>query len=448
MRSTLRVASIVLLGFVSILLLKPGRASGSSECSLGCVSTYGYDYNRDNINSSESILKATTLTSLTPTNSPDLSGIVYAQPLYVSQASITGQSSAVNVFFVATEENWVYALDADNLGNSPFWSANLNQTGETAVPDSVLPRQCGNIAPEVGITGTPVIDTANNILYVVSKHANGTNYYQRLNVLKLYDGTAAATAVDMSTALGSNFSALTQNQRAGLALVTQGDVPNGGPLVYVVWASHCDGGTYNGWVAAFHYTPGLLQSTSSIDIEGSSGLQGGIWMSGAAPAVTAMPNGQTAADVYLTSGNGSFSYGSSEFGQSVMRLHDSNASIAVTGSYTPNAWATMNSGSGANCTSPLNMPPPYTSGTQICIPNDLDLGAGGVILARPIGSGYLPPNDQFVVLAAGKEGVFYVLDPNNMSNSGADTVDPCSTYGRSNHSMLRCHPDGPALLHN
>jgi hypothetical protein len=50
----------------------------------------------------------------------------------------------------------------------------------------------------------------------------------------------------------------------------------------------------------------------------------------------------------------------------------------------------------------------------------MDLGSGGVILARPVGSGYLPPNDSFVVMAAGKEGVFYVLDPNNMSNTVAD----------------------------
>jgi hypothetical protein len=167
MRKAYRIAAIAILGFVSILMLKPGRTIASSECSLGCVSTYGYDYNRDNINATESILKASTLTSLTATNSPDLNGIVYAQPLYVSQVSVkvNGQATTANALFVATEENYVYALDADNLGNAVLWSANLNQTGETAVPDSALPRQCANIAPEVGITGTPVIDTSNNILY-------------------------------------------------------------------------------------------------------------------------------------------------------------------------------------------------------------------------------------------------------------------------------------------
>jgi hypothetical protein len=51
----------------------------------------------------------------------------------------------------------------------------LNNTGETAVPDSVLPNQCNNIAPEVGITGAPVIDGAANVLYVVSKHYNPNN---------------------------------------------------------------------------------------------------------------------------------------------------------------------------------------------------------------------------------------------------------------------------------
>ncbi len=59
----------------------------------------------------------------------------------------------------------------------------------------------------------------------------------------------------------------------------------------------------------------------------------------------------------------------------------------------------------------------------------MDLASGGVTLARPAGSGFLPSNDQypFVVLAGGKEGVFYDLNPSTMNNSGADTVDPCST---------------------
>lgn len=172
MRNLLRITGMALLGFIAIICPADAPYAAAQECSLGCVPTYGYDASRDNVNPNESILKATSLGSLTPTNSPDLSGIVYAQPLYVSQASIkiNGQLTTKNALFVATAENYVYALDADNINSAnPLWSTPLNVGTETAVPDSYLPNACANISPEVGITGTPVIDTGANLLYVVSK---------------------------------------------------------------------------------------------------------------------------------------------------------------------------------------------------------------------------------------------------------------------------------------
>jgi len=414
----LTLGVLAVMGCLSILLLTPAATSGSSQCSLGCVTTYGYDTARDNVNPSESILKARTLRSLTSTKSPDLNGIVFAEPLYISQISLTGQSNPVNAVFVATEENWVYALDGDNLANPPFWSVDLNNTGETAVPDSLLPDGCINIPPEVGITGTPVIDTGSNVMYVVSKSYDGSNVHQRLNVLNLADGSAAASALDIGSVIGSSFIADNQNQRAGLALASQGGI-SGGPLVYVAWGSHCDERPYSGELAAFHLVAGALQLSAVFDDESAGGSRAGIWMSGVAPAVHA-------SDVYLATGNGSFSPGS-QYGQSVLRVHDASNAIAVTGSYTPNAWNILNNGSGEDCTSPLQMPAPYPPGTTICSSNDFDLGSGGVLLARPVGSGYLPSDTNFLVVSAGKEGVFYVLDPSNMSNSGADTMDPCSS---------------------
>lgn len=375
-------------------------------------------------------LRASSLPSLTATNSPDLNGVVYAEPLYVSQLSING--TTYDVLFVATEENYVYALNADSLGSAPLWSANLNCTSLnctdlTAVPDSMLPGQCNNIGPEVGITGTPVIDTAHNVMYVVSKHysTSAQAVVQRLNMLYITSGQPVITAVDIGQALGaSNFSALNENQRAGLALVSQDD---GSPWVYITWGSHCDQsiGTpaYTGWVAAFQYTGSALQLQASFNDQDSNGTEGGIWMSGAAPAVTSAPESETIGDVYLATGNGTFN-GTSEFGESVLRLHHSSSSLAVTGLYTPNKWMALN-GNDKSCTNPLHLPAPE-SGT-ICSPEDFDLDSGGVILARPAGSGFLPPNDNFVVLAGGKEGLVYVLDPSNMTRQVADTADPCST---------------------
>ena len=54
--------------------------------------------------------------------------------------------------YAATENNTIYALAANS--GSVLWSTNVG----TAVPASDLP--CGDVTPEVGITGTPVIDQA------------------------------------------------------------------------------------------------------------------------------------------------------------------------------------------------------------------------------------------------------------------------------------------------
>ncbi len=150
MRSITRIMGIILFGFVAIACLYNPRPAAAQECSLGCVPTYGYDYSRDNVNPGETYFKASLLGGTTQnpthTNSPDLYGNVYAQPLYVSQVSIGGTTK--NALFVATEENYVYALDGDTIGNAALWTANLN-FGDSAVPDSVLPGACSNISPEV-----------------------------------------------------------------------------------------------------------------------------------------------------------------------------------------------------------------------------------------------------------------------------------------------------------
>src|SRR5207247_195342 len=53
-----------------------------------------------------------------------------------------------------------------------------------------------DISPDVGITGTPVIDPSTNLLYVVVKtketFGGTTNYVQRLHAININDGTDAA----------------------------------------------------------------------------------------------------------------------------------------------------------------------------------------------------------------------------------------------------------------
>jgi hypothetical protein len=91
-------------------------------------------------------------------------GQVYAQPLYVAGLSISdGQTH--NVVFVSTMHNSVYAFDADAISPvSLLWQVNLG----TSVPAPLLFGQYGDIAYEVGILGTGVIDLQRGVLYVVA----------------------------------------------------------------------------------------------------------------------------------------------------------------------------------------------------------------------------------------------------------------------------------------
>jgi hypothetical protein len=427
---------IVSLGLLSILVLRTSLTSGAKECSAGCVTTHNYDPSRDNVNHRETILKASTLSSLQAATSPDLQGLIFTQPLYVSNLA-TSQGNK-NVVFVATEENWVYALDGDHVENPPLWQTNLNNASETSIPVSELPGGCTTIKPEIGITGTPVIDLTKNLLFVVSAHfdTGSQTVTQRLNVLKLADGTAAAAALDIPTgfqSIGFSFDASVQQQRAGLALAHDA---NRNSLIYVAWASYCDldgsQDSYSGKVGAFMFA-GSLSVVDAFDDEAASGKpvpgpRGGIWMGGAAPAVVAATASHPAT-IFLSTGNGSFVDGAG-YGESVLRFGGPNSTgeLDLSGHYTISAWKILDLGSGAHCKTPLNLPPPYPPSTTMCSPGDLELGSAGVILARPSGSGNVPRGDSFVVLAAGKQGVFYVIDPSNMKHTGADTADPCGKY--------------------
>ena len=96
-------------------------------------------------------------------------GQIYAQPLYVSNVAIPNQGT-FDVVYVATENDSVYAFDADAGSCAVLWQASFidSAAGVTTVPASDLgPQQ--DIVPEIGITGTPVIDPATATLYVVAK---------------------------------------------------------------------------------------------------------------------------------------------------------------------------------------------------------------------------------------------------------------------------------------
>src|SRR5207302_1159003 len=133
-------------------------------------------------------------------------GQVYAQPLYVANVVIPNQGIH-NVVYVATENNTVYAFDADTHG-APLWQTSLSINGGTAVPSSDV--NCPDVVPVIGVTGTPVIDPTTNTLYVVAKTKEGPSYFQRLHALDIatgaekFGGPVAIEATVSGTGDGSN----------------------------------------------------------------------------------------------------------------------------------------------------------------------------------------------------------------------------------------------------
>src|ERR1700691_3817586 len=115
-------------------------------------------------------------------------GQVYAQPLYVPGVVIPGQGIH-NVVFVATEHDSVYAFDADNHLAAPLWHVSFLDPGKGLTTASSNDLECGSITPEIGITGTPVIDPASGTLYVVAMtETSPGNFQHQLHALDITTG--------------------------------------------------------------------------------------------------------------------------------------------------------------------------------------------------------------------------------------------------------------------
>src|SRR6202020_2401629 len=156
------------------------------------VLTQHNDNARTGQNTSETILKTSNVnvSQFGMLFAMPADGQVYAQPLYVPGVAIKG--GVHNVVIIATENDSVYAYDADS-GGAPLWKASMVDaahgagSGETAL-ETATTTMCEDTQPLVGITSTPVIDPTSKTIYVEAKSTNGTNYFHRLHALDLLTG--------------------------------------------------------------------------------------------------------------------------------------------------------------------------------------------------------------------------------------------------------------------
>ena len=311
------------------------------------VLTNRYDNQRDGLNSSEVTLTTANINSkgFGKLFAAPLDGNAYAQPLYMPGVSINGTTH--NVVYVATENDSVYALDADTNG-SPLWKTSFLDpaNGITTVTSNDVSAKnplpgCVDVNPQYGITSTPVIDPNTNTIYVVANTSeNGTQEYH-LHALDITTGqekfggpvliqaSIPGTGDDNDGNGNVLFDATQELQRPGLLLL------NG--VVYIAFGSHCDLDPWHGWLLGY-----TASGLSQIYVYNTTrnGSEGAIWEDGTGPATDA------SGDVYLSTGNGDFDAGLTtpvNLGNALLRLGVRNGAFGVVDYFVPSSYAGLNS---------------------------------------------------------------------------------------------------------
>ena len=370
---------ILALGFIL-----SGVASGPQFS----VWTHHNDNARTGANLSETQLNTSTVNSsqFGKLFSYAVDADIYAQPLIIPAVSIAGKG-VHNVLYVATQNDSVFAFDADgNSGSNaqPLWQVNFTDPAQGVTPVPVADvgdPSSGNIRRPgpVGIMGTPVIDQSTGTMYLVARTketgSGTTNYVQRLHALDITTGAEklggpkviqASVSGTASDGIGGmvSFNPRTQNQRPGLALA-QGKV-------YIAWGSHDDVDPYHGWVMAYD---AATLAQLGVYCATPDGDKTGIWQSGQPPSIDGAGN------VLVMTGNGDFD-GTRNFGESILKLNSGLTSVLDW--FAPDNWSALNVA-------------------------DADLGSSGILL--------IPGTN--LVIGGGKSGIFFLVDSANMGHTQA-----------------------------
>ena len=355
--------------------------SGSAGIAKGqvAVTTHHNDTSRTGQNLNESVLNISNVNVNTfgKLFSRTVDGQIYAQPLYVPNLSVAGQIR--NVVYVATQNDTVYAFDADDPNaSSPLWHVNFG----TPVPSTDVAPDCADITPQVGITSTPVIDTNSSTIYVVAKTKNTSDdsYHFKIHALDLITGTekfggpteiaaqVPGTGVDN---VGGTviFDSLQQFNRPGLLLL------NG--IVYVAFGSACETPPWHGWIIG--YGASTLQQVAVLNTT-PNGSDGGIWGGGQGLLADSVNN------IYAMTGNGTFDpTPGGDYGDSILKISTASG-LSIVDYFTPTNQADLDAA-------------------------DLDLGSGGPMA--------LPGAN--LIVGSGKDGIVRVLDTTNLGQFSATT---------------------------
>ncbi len=401
-------------------------------------------------------------------------GQVFAEPLIDTGITIAtgvntkaGAAGIHDVVFVATQHDSLYALDASQTGGAVLWQRTflditnpggnmpggdinntLNATAISTVPSG--DTNSSDITPEVGITGTPVIDPTTGLLYVVVKtketFGGTSNYVQRLHAINISDGTDAANpaligytnngntnttsifvygtgdghvsdSYNQTTSQVVQFNALREAERGALNLVNN--------QVFVEWASHGDNGPYHGWVVVWNIsnvkTSGFTM-TGVLCTSPNNGLAG-IWQGGGRLAFEA-----DGSAFYFETGNGSGGAptlnasgfpNNANYNEALVKVVADTTFTQPPTSHTtqnPNGWG-------------LKVADYFIPYNVAALDNaDSDFGSGAPLLL-PDSAGI--SGHPHLMVASGKEGKIYLVDRDNMGH-----------FNATNDNVLNAVPNG------
>ncbi len=295
--------------------------------------------------------------------SANVEGQVYAQPLLVNGEVL-----------VATETNKIYGLDPGT--GAAKWSASLLGTAWKAGDIG-----CNDLAPNVGVTATPVVDPATNTAYMTHKaYASGSSGAVRwymdaidLNTGAERSGFPVQLQGTAQNQPGQTFNPTSQLQRPGLLLL------NG--VVYAGFGSDCDFNTWQGWVFGVS-TEGTVKARW---VAVPSGNGAGIWQSGAGifsdgPNSLMVSTGNTGAPKTATPGKTP----PNTFGESIVHLVvQPNGELKPTDFFAP-------------------------FDAQALDQNDADFASGGITGLNDEYFGTL--SARHLAVAVGKDGYVYLLN--------------------------------------
>ncbi len=354
---------------------------------------YKYDQLRTGQNLAEPALTTTNVNTSTfgKLFSCAVDGPIYGQPLYYANLSIAG--GIHNVIYVVTMNDSAYAFDADSSACQVLWQQNYLQSGEIPLPLTDINPSCGEVPQlNIGIIGTPVIDTTSGKMYFLVATRNNSiqsapTYHHRIYAVDILTGNvlagpteiAASVAGTGEASVGGTLTFDPKMHKARPALT----LANG--VVYTGFGGDCDTHPYHGWLFGFDANTLAMTNVMSTSANGEGD---GVWMGGGGFSVDANGN------MFLVSGDGTFdgNVGGSAWGDSFLRLQPFNGSFNILDSFTPANQAALDSGNN-------------------------DLGAAGLLLLPD-----QPGNYPHLAVSGGKDSVLHLVNRDQMGgyNAGFD----------------------------